>query len=241
MVGSAVSAGMIACVVITGSTVVVGGGGATVVVGRFRRRGGWRRRAEWSWSWVWLSWLWWWWWSWSWWLWLSLWWWSSWLSWWVSVRGCRWWGRWSVVVGVIVETVGWPLLPVTVTVCGTGALDVDGPSPGLVTRVVVVAGVLSVLVRVSASPPTVNAASAAAMPNSRGGRAVPRRRRDNRRGGPARRLPRKTVGRSAVERRRVTLPRVVLAGIGHGLAGAVVVLRPGQGLSGLGRVRRAGG
>jgi hypothetical protein len=102
-----------------------------------------------------------------------------------------------VVVGVIVETVGWPFPPVTVTVCGTGTLDVDGPSPGLVTRVVVVTGVLSELVRVSASPPTANAASAAAMPNSRGGRryhgadaetAVVRSS-----------APRKTVGRSAVE------------------------------------------
>jgi hypothetical protein len=103
-----------------------------------------------------------------------------------------------VVVGVMVETVGWPFPPVTVTVCGTGTVDVDGPSPGLVTRVVVVTGVLSELVRVSASPPTASAASAAAMPNSRGGRryhgadatiaAVARSS-----------VPRKTVGRSAVE------------------------------------------
>jgi hypothetical protein len=73
----------------------------------------------------------------------------------------------AVVVGVIVVTVGWPLLPVTVTVCGTGAFD--GACPGLVTRVVVVVGVLSTLVSLMASPPTVNAASSAAMPNSNGG------------------------------------------------------------------------
>jgi len=70
-----------------------------------------------------------------------------------------------VVVGVTVETVGSPLLPVTVIVCGTGG----GTSPGLVTRVVVVVGVLSVLVRVMARPPTVAAANAAAIPNSNGG------------------------------------------------------------------------
>ena len=70
-----------------------------------------------------------------------------------------------VVVGVTVETVGSPLLPVTVIVCGTGG----GASPGLVTRVVVVVGVLSVLVSVSARPPTVAAANAAAIPNSNGG------------------------------------------------------------------------
>jgi len=69
------------------------------------------------------------------------------------------------VVGVTVETVGSPLLPVTVIVCGTGG----GASPGLVTRVVVVVGVLSVLVRVMARPPTVAAANAAAIPNSNGG------------------------------------------------------------------------
>ena len=73
-----------------------------------------------------------------------------------------------VVVGVTVDTVGSPLLPVTVIVCGTGAFE--GVSPGLVTRVVVVVGVLSVLVRVMASPPTVTAASAAAIPKSNGGR-----------------------------------------------------------------------
>ena len=73
----------------------------------------------------------------------------------------------AVVVGVIVVTVGSPLLPVTVTVCGTGAFD--GACPGLVTRVVVVVGVLSTLVSLMASPPTVNAASNAAMPNSTGG------------------------------------------------------------------------
>jgi hypothetical protein len=73
----------------------------------------------------------------------------------------------AVVVGVIVVTVGWPLLPVTVTVCGTGAFD--GACPGLVTRVVVVVGVLSTLVSLMASPPTVNAANSAAMPNSNGG------------------------------------------------------------------------
>jgi hypothetical protein len=70
-----------------------------------------------------------------------------------------------VVVGVTVETVGSPLLPVTVIVCGTGG----GASPGLVTRVVVVVGVLSVLVSVRARPPTVAAANAAAIPNSNGG------------------------------------------------------------------------
>ena len=79
-------------------------------------------------------------------------------------------GFWGVVVvvGVTVDTVGSPLLPVTVTVSGTGASE--GDSPGLVTRVVVVVGVLSVLVRVMARPPTVTAANTAAMPKSKGGR-----------------------------------------------------------------------
>lgn len=78
----------------------------------------------------------------------------------------------AVVVGVTVVTVVWPLLPVTVTVCGDGGGTGDGvpgSSPGFVTRVVVVVGLLSV-VRVTARPPTAIVANTAAMPNSSGGR-----------------------------------------------------------------------
>lgn len=71
--------------------------------------------------------------------------------------------------GVTVVTVGSPLLPVTVMVCGTATAEVVGGSPGFVTRVVVVVGVLSLLVRVTARPPTATAATVAAIPKSRGG------------------------------------------------------------------------
>ncbi len=63
------------------------------------------------------------------------------------------------------------MLPVTVVITGGGgAAEVAGLSPGLVTRVVVVVGELSLLVRVTASPPTATAANAAAVPNRSGGR-----------------------------------------------------------------------
>ena len=77
----------------------------------------------------------------------------------------------AVVVGVTVVTVVWPLSPVTVTVCGDGGFGAGEPgsSPGVVTRLVVVVGLLSV-VRVIANPPTAIAASTAAIPNSIGGR-----------------------------------------------------------------------
>ena len=51
-----------------------------------------------------------------------------------------------------------------------GAAGLAGPSPGLVTRVVVVVGLLSPAVRLIASPPTATAATAAARPKSSGGR-----------------------------------------------------------------------
>ena len=79
----------------------------------------------------------------------------------------------AVVLGVMVETVGTPLSPVTVMVSGVGVSL--GDSPGLVTRVVVVAGVLSEDVRLIARPPTEMAATTAAMPNS-GWPPIPRRR-----------------------------------------------------------------
>lgn len=71
--------------------------------------------------------------------------------------------------GVTVVTVVSPLPPVTVIVCGATEVDSAG-SPGLVTRVVVVVGVLSPLVSVRARPPTASAATAAAIPNNSGGR-----------------------------------------------------------------------
>lgn len=74
----------------------------------------------------------------------------------------------TVVLGVMVVTVGTPLSPVMVTVSGVGVSL--GDSPGLVTRVVVVVGVLSLEVRLIARPPTEIAATAAAMPKSKGGR-----------------------------------------------------------------------
>jgi hypothetical protein len=75
--------------------------------------------------------------------------------------------------GVTVVTVVCPLLPVTVIVVGGGGgagEPVPGSSPGFVTRVVVVVGVLPLSVSLMARPPTATAASAAAIPKSSAGR-----------------------------------------------------------------------